>query len=395
MTIKNVLFIFKDRKSVTINSDFWSAKFENKYVVTQFFLNDFLYLSNHNIINKINKTISSDEIDIVLLEGDHAHIINYEFIKALDNKVKKGIFLGDDMVWHNLNAITAQSCDFVFSACPISVLKFKEIGTDSFFVPVESDGKILKDYKLNKIYDVLHFGREKTIRSNYIKYLKNNNINVKSVSPYDNETDTFDKLARLINQSKIILNFSESSNGIKKFNQLRIFKRFYQLKGRIQMAGLANSLCISQYSPSIDLIYDGELPVFRNKNECLEKIKLYLNDKNLLKEATEKFNKKSLEYEDSKYIEKIGTFLEKIKVRDKEFFLTPIWYNQIYIIQSMRLRFKKILIKAFLQEFIYNSFNFKNKNVLTKFHQLFFSIIIFFRYLPFLFLKLIFGLFRR
>ena len=395
MTIKNILFIFKDRKKVTLTNDFWEAKFKNKYQVSKFILNDFLFLNNHNIINKINKIISSSEIDLVLLEGDHAHIANYEFIRAIDNKVIKGIFLGDDMVWHNLNAISAQSCDFVFSACPISVLKFKEIGIDSFFVPVESDGKILKDYKLNKIYDVLHFGREKTIRSSYVKYLKDNNINVKSLSPYDKEADTFEKLARLINQSKIILNFSESGNGTRKFNQLRIFKRFYQLKGRIQMAGLANSLCISQYSPSIDLMYDGELPVFRSKNECLEKIKLYLNDKNLLKKATEKFNKKTLEYEDSKYIEKIGAFLEKIKVKDKEFFLTPIWYNQIFINQSMRIRFKKTLMKAFLQEFIYNSFNFKNKNILTKFHQLFFSIIVFLRYLPSFFLKLTFGLFKR
>jgi len=395
MTIKNVLFIFKDRKSVTINSDFWSAKFENKYVVTQFFLNDFLYLSNHNIINKINKTISSDEIDIVLLEGDHAHIINYEFIKALDNKVKKGIFLGDDMVWHNLNAITAQSCDFVFSACPISVLKFKEIGTDSFFVPVESDGKILKDYKLNKIYDVLHFGRNKTIRSNYIEYLKNNKINIKSVSPYDSEADTFEKLAKLINQSKIVLNFSESSNGSRNFNQLRIFKKFYQLKGRIQMAGLSNSLCISQYTPSIDLMYDGELPVFKNKEECLKKIKLYLNDKNLLKEATYKFSKKSLEYEDSKYIDKIENFLETINIKDKEHFLTPIWYNQIFINQSMRLRFKRTFMKTFLQELINNALNLRNKNILTKFHQFFFSIIIFIRYLPFLFIKFILGLIKK
>ena len=31
------------------------------------------------------------------------------------------------MVWHNLNLITAQSCDFVFSSCPISAYKFQEI----------------------------------------------------------------------------------------------------------------------------------------------------------------------------------------------------------------------------------------------------------------------------
>jgi hypothetical protein len=396
MSAKNVLFIFKDRKSVTLNNDFWSEKFKNKYKVTQFFINDFLYFTNKKIISEINKLISSNDIEIVLLEGDHAHIIDYDFIKALNNKTKKGIFLGDDMVWHNLNAISAQSCDFVFSSCPLSALKFQEIGTNSFFVPIESDGKILKDYKLEKIYDVLHFGREKTIRSNYIDYLKNNNIKVKSVSPYDNEADTFEKLARLINQSKIILNFSESTNGTRKFNQLRIFKKFYQLKGRIQMAGLANSLCISQYSPSINLMYkNNELPVFNNKEECLEKVKLYLNDKNLLKKTTEKFHEKTLEYEDGRYIEKIGTFLDNISIKEKELFTTPIWYNQIFINQSLRLRFKRVLMKAFLQEFINNAFNLKDKNIFTQFHQFIFSTTIFLRYLPLLLLKLILRIFKK
>ena len=396
MSAKNVLFIFKDRKSVTLNNDFWSEKFKNKYKVTQFFINDFLYFTNKKIISEINKLISSNDIEIVLLEGDHAHIIDYDFIKALNNKTKKGIFLGDDMVWHNLNAISAQSCDFVFSSCPLSALKFQEIGTNSFFVPIESDGKILKDYKLEKIYDVLHFGREKTIRSNYIDYLKNNNIKVKSVSPYDNEADTFEKLARLINQSKIILNFSESTNGTRKFNQLRIFKKFYQLKGRIQMAGLANSLCISQYSPSINLMYkNNELPVFDNKEECLKKVKLYLNDKNLLKKATEKFHEKTLEYEDGRYIEKIGTFLDNISIKEKELFTTPIWYNQIFINQSLRLRFKRVLMKAFLQEFINNAFNLKDKNIFTQFHQFIFSTTIFLRYLPLLLLKLILRIFKK
>ena len=161
------------------------------------------------------------------------------------------------------------------------------------------------------------------------------------------------------------------------------------------MAGLSNSLCISQYSPSVDLMYDGELPVFSNKEECLKKIKLYLNDKNLLKEATEKFCKKSLEYEDSKYIDKIGNFLEAINIKDKEHFLTPIWYNQIFINQSMRLRFKRTFMKTFLQELINNALNLRNKNILTKFHQFFFSIIIFIRYLPFLFIKFILGLIKK
>ena len=135
---------------------------------------------------------------------------------------------------------------------------------------------MLKDYG-KKIYDVLHFGREKTKRTEYIEFLRKNNINIKAVSPYDKESDTFQKLAILINQSKIVINFAESSNGNRKFNPLRIFKSFYQLKGRIQMSGLCRSLCITEYSPSIYLMYKkDEIPSFQSKEECLNLINSYL-----------------------------------------------------------------------------------------------------------------------
>ena len=54
------------------------------------------------------------------------------------------------MVWHIVNLITAQQCDFVFSSEPISVLKYKELGIESFFVPIEADGKVFKDHGLKK-----------------------------------------------------------------------------------------------------------------------------------------------------------------------------------------------------------------------------------------------------
>ena len=135
--------------------------------------------------------------------------------------------------------------------------------------------------------------------------------------------------------------------------------------------------------------------MFYNKEECLEKVKLYLNDKNLLNEATKKFHNKTLEYEDSRYIEKIGSFLDKTSIKEKELFKTPIWYNQIFINQSIRLRFKRVFMKAFILEFTYSVFNLKNKNILTKLHQFLFSIIIFLRYIPFLLLKLIFKIFKK
>jgi len=396
MELKNVLFIFKDRKSVTINNDFWVNKFSHKFNINKFFINDNLNLTNNKIISKINKIINEKKIEVVLLEGDHAHIIDYNFIDKLDNRVKKGIFLGDDMVWHQLNLISAQSCDFVFSSCPISTLKFQEIGINSFFVPIECDGNILKDYKLKKIYDVLHFGREKTNRHKYIRYLKENNVNVKSVSPYDEEANTFEKLSKLINQSKIILNFTKSSNGNRMFNPLKIFKSFYQLKGRIQMAGISNVLCITEFSPSIYLMYNkNELPSFKNEKECLDKINFFLSNEIEMNNYTKRFYLKSLEYEDSRYINKISDFLNKLPTKEKKYFSTPNWYKYIFINQTLRLRFKRLEILTFFKEFFNNISSLKYKKLNSNLFTFFCSLFIFLRYLPFLLLKPFFNLFKK
>ena len=83
MNRDNILLIFKDRKIVTKNNDFWFEKFNHKYEVEILFINDYLNLSNDEIINKINNLINLKKIQTVLLEGDHAHIIDYHFLKKI------------------------------------------------------------------------------------------------------------------------------------------------------------------------------------------------------------------------------------------------------------------------------------------------------------------------
>jgi len=356
--------------------------------VSVFFLKDHLALSNYEILNKINQIINEKKIDIVLLEGDHANIVNIDFIRDISNKVKKGIFLGDDMVWHIVNLISAQQCDFVFSSEPISVFKFKELGIEAFYVPIEGDGKIFKDRKLKKIYDVLHFGRNKTTRNEFINHLNDNEVRVKCVSPYDEEANSMEKLANLINISKIIINFAESANGERNFNQLRFFKKFYQTKGRIQMAGLSNVLCVSEYCASSELLYDkSELPFFKTKDECLKIIKSYLSNEDELKKATEKFHLRTLNYEDSNYINQIKEFIDKVDIKTKENFKAPFWYNYLFINQNLRTRFKNNYLSSFLKEFFNIILSLKRYDLIESIKILFSTVFVFLRYFPFLLLK--------
>ena len=49
-------------------------------------------------------------------------------------------------MYHDVNILTARSCDFVLTACPHSSLKFNKKGYKSIFIPMEADGDIFKKY---------------------------------------------------------------------------------------------------------------------------------------------------------------------------------------------------------------------------------------------------------
>ena len=115
--------------------------------------------------------------------------------------------------------------------------------------------------------------------SKYLEYLKNNNIKVLECGPYDEISNTFEKLNKLINQSKIILNFTEQDNSKYSYNPLSSFKYQFTLRGRVYFIGLCGALCISEYDPSAELLFtNNELPFFTSKNECLSLIRHYLSD---------------------------------------------------------------------------------------------------------------------
>ena len=81
---------------------------------------------------------------------DSVSSIDFNFINLINNSVKKGLFLGDDSVWHQVNLITAAACDFVLTD-PVSSFKFNEIGINSIFSTIEGNEDIFKDYKKKKI----------------------------------------------------------------------------------------------------------------------------------------------------------------------------------------------------------------------------------------------------
>ena len=352
----SILILFKERKKETPNSFFYERKFSREYDVTTIFVSDYLNQSNHLIAQTINDIIKEKNISFVLFEGDHISVFDANFIQLIDKRVKKGLFMQDDYMYHYINRITASACDFVLTACPLSNLKFKELGYKSFFLPVEADGSIFKDTSQSKIYDVLFFGRVKNNRSETTKYLKANKINIFECGPYDSVSDSPEKLAKLINQSKIVLNFTESDNTNKGNNPLSHYKFYYQMKGRVCFTGMCGSLCISEYSPSNELLFSkNEIPYFKGKEDCLQVVKSFLSNNLKLMEATKKYKEKCLEYEDSNYIKKIKAFFEgNLKEGKKIEVNIPYWYEFAFFKKNIMLRFRLNNFSSFFKQ-VFNS----------------------------------------
>ena len=132
---ESILILFKERKKETPNSFFYKRKFSREYDVTTIFVSDYLSQNSSIIAEIINEIIRKKKISFVLFEGDHISIFDIKFIQLIDSSIKKGLFLQDDYMYHYINRITASACDFVLTACPLSNLKFKELGYKSFFLP--------------------------------------------------------------------------------------------------------------------------------------------------------------------------------------------------------------------------------------------------------------------
>ena len=273
--------------------------FVNKYLISKFskyyhteciYLNDFKSENFSEIVTQINDFIKKKEIDIVFFDVDFMKFFNSFFIKKIKNVVKV-LFTYDDHSTHEMNVITASACDYVISQCPLSVLKYKEKGYQAYWMLPENDGTIFKNYNLKKEIDVLFFGVLSQGRKEILDYVQKQGISVKIIGHQGEIIVDDDELIKLISKSKIVLNLSKSTkNSVTSYHSTDVYKFSYQLKGRVTQSALCGTLCVSEYAPAHEIIFNqNELPTFYNKEECVNVLNKLLKDKNFLSQQTDKF----------------------------------------------------------------------------------------------------------
>lgn len=299
----------------------------------------------------------------MLFEGDHISLIDKKFIDLIKGEIKKGIISFDHNYYHTENLILSTSIDFVLITDQYSALHFKEIGVPSCVCLVEDDLEIFKDYKKDKIYDVLYFGKQKTDRNEICNYLVENGIKIKIISKYDNAYSNHYELAKTINESKLVLGFTKTEATKRKNNPLSYFNFTYSWKGRPFMCGLCNTLLISEYFPAYEMIFkNNELPIFVTKQECLSLIRKYLSDPNLLEDHAKKMSEACKRYVNENSIENIFKFIETLTNKNiKQSIKIPLWYSFLFAKKNLILRLRNNFLITYFKQLHENLFYFEPK----------------------------------
>lgn len=306
------------------------SKLSNFYDVEHLFISNYKNENFSETIDKINSTIEYKKIEIVFFDVDFSKFMNFFFVNKI-KKVKKVMVTYDDYAVHEMNSITANACDIILCQCPLSNLKYKEKGYESYWMPPENDSNIFKNHNLSKEIDVLFFGQLRNDRKEFIDFLIDKGVKVKVVG-HDSNWASEEELIKLISKSKIVLNFSKSlGETVANYASTDIYKFNYQLKGRLIQSGLCGTLCISEYSPGQELLFsEEELPMFRTKEECLTIVNRYLSDKNLLEKHSKFFNSKMLNlYEEKVNFKPILKAIDQPSFKKIELVTIPYWYIRI------------------------------------------------------------------
>ena len=126
-----------------------------------------------------------------------------------------------------------------------------------------------KDFHIKRDVDVTFIGQLYGNRKEYVDYLLNSGINVQTygLGSANGRLNQFEMI-EVMNKSKIILNFSASSQ-----------KRTQQIKGRIFEATGCGAMVLSEYVNGIEnyFVPDKEIVLFKTKEEIREKILFYLS----------------------------------------------------------------------------------------------------------------------
>ena len=298
--MERILFIFKD-KPWYLNHI--KNKFSKKFDFKAIYLNNYFQNSRKDIIQLINNFIVKEKINKVFFDIDYTSFIDKNFISQILSPKKILYSLDSEENFKKIKSNLKVFSHFLLAEPKITKSIKKKI--NYLFFPLECNEKIFFKKKIKKKYDVFFFGESRPDRIEFIKSLHKLKLKKKILLDKKNSIN-IEKINILMNQSRIVLNFSEGINKNSK-------KKFDQFKGRIIMSGLSGTFCLSQDYGSKKLIFNKDYPTFSNAEQMNKQINLLITDKKKLDKISKDFAISCKKYSDKLYIFKIIKFLSRRK----------------------------------------------------------------------------------
>ena len=299
--MENILFIFKDEPWYFHHIN---EKFKLGYNVQKYIVNKNLKHTSKEITNNINKIIQNNNIKIAVFDFDYTSTIDKYFVSEIVSEKKALLsFDAEENIKKILSSYKVFSHYLIIE--PTIVKKIDFLGRRAFLMPLETNEKLFCKKETKKTIDVFFFGELKSDRKTYLDQLKKTDINLVS---FENMRDKLSdqEVVDLMNKSKIILNFSK---GVNKYSANQVY---YQFKGRILMAGLCKTFCLSEYSEGQSIHFKKEFPTFKDQNEMIKLINYLLSNESHLNELSNQLYDECYKFADINYFYKIKNYLEQI-----------------------------------------------------------------------------------
>ncbi|MAG01707.1 hypothetical protein CMI42_00040 [Candidatus Pacearchaeota archaeon] len=259
--------------------------------------NEILY--GKKIMNrKFIEFIKKEEPDYILLGSgpDELYLDTLLKIKQVSPKTKTMMSFGDDDVeFERFSRYIMLFIDIAIVHQKKFMGKYKKEGIKNIFYATGLDSGTFKPLDIEKKYDITFTGQpltEKTGRYRFIKFLKDKGMPINLFGwgweKYFDLKNIYrgillnEGLLKVINQSKIYLDFSKNSAGEP------------HLKGRIFMGGACKTFVLTEYCKDyLDFFEEGkEIIMFKSKEDLLKKIEYYLkNEKERQKIADATYKK--------------------------------------------------------------------------------------------------------
>lgn len=319
-------------------------------------------------IKEILKSEKIKEIFFMFVSGDVTLDLNF-VCEISQNRTVYMVFWDLEQHFEIIDRYYAQCADLVF------IHTNKEFEEIFQLINIKAKRILLYDknkYVLNlkRDIDVSFIGDlNKGNRKEYIKYLKQNGINIEVYgSGSENGKVSFKRMVEILNRSKISLNFSDIFENKAYSFYKNINNRIKQTKGRVVEVCMSGAFLLTEPSTSLNTLLDiNNIDIFNSKEELLEKIIYYLKNEKEREEKSKLAQNEVIKKYDSlvlsKYLNEKPS--KKYFYIDKEFKKIYGTFRWFYFLEFLsRFRFKEAFLE--LKEVLNNGLYLRESFLYTK-----------------------------